>query len=137
MRLDRVMDEVAAAIGQIAGITVHAYPPARVTGLCGFVGYPRGVTFDESYGRGEDELSELPIVFCCPRPSDKSTRDQAAMWASGDGPGSVKAAAEAWAWKTCDQLTIGAAEFDVWEIAGVPYLVVVFTATVSGAGVES
>ncbi len=136
MRLDQVMDEVAAAISQIAGITVHAYPPARVTGLCGYVAYPRSINFDQAYGRGEDEIAELPIVFVCPRPSDRSTRDQAAAWASGDGKASVKAAAEAWPWTTCDQLTIGTAEFDVWEIAGTPYLAVMFTATVSGPGEE-
>jgi hypothetical protein len=136
MRLDQVMDEVALAMSAISGVTVFAYPPPRVTGLCGYVAYPQAVNYDETYGRGEDEISELPIVFVCPRPTDKSTRDQVAKWASGDGPDSIKAAGEAWDWKTCSDLTIGSCEFDVWEIAGVPYLAAMFTATVSGVGAD-
>lgn len=134
MRLDKVMDEVAECMSQLTKITVFGYPPPRVTGLAGYVAYPATADYHEAYDRGEDQLTDLPFVLVMPRPTDRSTRDQAARWASGDGPDSVTAAAERWDWKSCDDLTFGSCEFDVWDIAGVPYLVLMFTATVSGSG---
>lgn len=136
MNLGDVMDELARAMTAITGVTVHPFPPGSISGPTAYVAYPQSVNYDQSYGRGEDEIADLPVVFLRPRPTDQSTRDQAAKWASGSGEQSVKAAAEAWDWKTCDDLTINSVEFDVWEVAGVPYLALMFVTTVSGPGEE-
>lgn len=135
MRLNAVMDEAAAAAKQITGLReVFPYPPGSLTGPSGYVSYPQSVDFDEAYQRGEDRITDLPIVLVVGKATDRAARDTVAAWASGDGPQSVKAAMEAWSWTSCDDLTVTSCEFDVEMIAGVPYLAAIFKATAVGAG---
>lgn len=136
MKLDRVMDEVAATLEQITGLRVFAYPPPTVVPPAGYVSYPQSIDFDETYQRGEDQFTNLPIVLVASKVTDRAARDKVAGWASGDGPKSVKRAMEAHAWTTCDDLTVTSCEFDVELIAGVPYLAAMFKATVVGPGKE-
>jgi hypothetical protein len=137
MKLDKVMDEVAAALTQITGLNVFAYPPPTLVPPSGYVSYPESVDFDQTYGRGEDEFTDLRIVLLAPgKVYGREARDAVAAWASGDGPKSVKAAMEAWPWKTCDDLTVTSCEFDVELVAGVAYLAAMFKATVAGPGEE-
>jgi hypothetical protein len=136
MRLDRVMDEVATVLAQFTGLSVIPYPPGTLKPPAGYVSYPREINFDETYQRGEDTFTDLPIVLVASRVTDKTARDTVAGWAAGDGPRSVKAAMEAWRWTHCDDLTVTTAEFDVEKIAGVEYLAVMFKATVTGPGKE-
>lgn len=134
MRLDQVMDEVARVLTQITGLNVFAYPPGTLTAPAGYVSYPTSVNYDETYQRGEDRFTDLPIVLVIGKPTDKTSRDKVAPWASGDGPQSVKRAMEAHTWTTCDDLTVTMCEFDLETIAGVPYLAAMFKATVVGPG---
>jgi hypothetical protein len=136
VKLDAVMDEVAATLSKITGLRVTAYPPESVVPPAGYVSYPESVNFDEAYGRGEDKITDLPIVLLASRVTTRAARDTAAAWASGDGPKSVKAALEAHTWRTCDDLTVTSCEFDVERIANVSYLAVMFRATVVGPGEE-
>jgi hypothetical protein len=128
------MDEVAKALQQITGLRVFAYPPKTLSPPAGYVSYPTSVDFDEEYQRGGDQFSGLPIVLLASAVTTRAARDQVAAWASGDGPKSVKRAMEAWAWSTCDDVTINSAEFDVEKVAGIDYLAVMFKATVVGPG---
>ena len=134
MRLDAVMDEVARALATITGLRVFAYPPPTLSAPAGYVSYPTSIDFDETYRRGEDRYTDLPIVLVAGKPTERSARDTVAAWVAGAGPKSVKAAMEAWAWTTCDDLTVTSCEFDVEPIAGVPYLAAMFKATVVGPG---
>lgn len=135
MKLGEVMDEVAAAVKQITGLSnVFAWPPSSITAPAGYVSYPRSVDFDRTYGRGEDQFTDLPIVLVCGKATDRAARDTVTQWASGDGPRSVKAALESWSWRTCDDLQVTTCEFDVETIAGVPYLAAMFKATAVGPG---
>lgn len=135
MRLDEVMDEAAAAVRQITGLKdVYAYPPDTLTPPAAYISYPQSVDFDETYQRGEDKITDLPIVLVVGKAVERSARDQAARWASGDGGQSLKAALEAYTWTTCDALVVTSCEFDVELIAGVPYLAALFKATVVGPG---
>lgn len=138
MNLGDVMDEVATAIKQIAGLRESfGYPPdALPVDRCGYVSYPQSVDFDETYQRGGDQFTDLPIVLVAGRVVDRETRNQLAAWASGSGPQSVKAALEAWQWTTCDDVHVGSCEFVGEEIGGVPYLAAMFKATVVGPGTE-
>lgn len=137
MRLDQVMDEVARVLKQITGLNVHPYPPGSLTAPAGYVSYPLSVNFDETYQRGEDQFTDLPIVLVVGAPTDKTSRDRIGPWASGAGPQSVKRAMEAHTWSTCDDLTVTSCEFDLETIAGVPYLAAHFKATVVGPGEDS
>lgn len=136
MRLEAVMDEVAAVLAQVTGLNVFPYPPPTVTPPAGYVSYPRSIDFDETYQRGEDDFTDLPIVLIAGKPYDLSSRDAVAAWAAGDGPKSVKALMEAHAWTSCDDLTVTSCEFGVEVIAGVDYLAAMFKATVAGPGKE-
>jgi hypothetical protein len=128
------MDEVASVLGQITGLRVFAYPAPTLTPPAGYVSYPQSIDFDETYGRGEDDFTDLPMVLLAGEATARPTRDVVAAWASGDGPKSVKRAMEAHTWTTCDDLTVTSCEFDVETIGGVPYLAAMFKATVVGPG---
>jgi hypothetical protein len=135
VRLDELMDEAALAVRQITGLKeVFAWPPDSLTPPAGYVSYPASVDFDEAYQRGEDRITDLPIVLVVGKATERSARDQAARWASGDGPRSLKRALEAWPWTTCDDLTVTTCEFDVERIGGVDYLAAMFKATAVGRG---
>lgn len=134
MRLDAVMDEAAAALQQISGLRVFAYPPETLVPPAGYVSYPQSVDFDEAYGRGEDVITDLPLVLLAGKATSRAARDTVAAWAAGDGPKSVKQAMDAWSWTSCDHLQVTSCEFDVEKIAGVPYLAVHFKATAVGPG---
>lgn len=134
VRLDAVMDEVAGVLAGITGLRVFAYPPPTLTPPAGYVSYPRSIDLDETYGRGEDRFTDLPIVLAIGKAVERAARDTIAAWAAGDGPKSVKAFMEAHTWESCDDLTVTQVEFDVEMIAGVPYLAAMFKATVVGPG---
>lgn len=134
MKLDQVMDEVAGVLAQITGLRVTAYPPPTLSAPGGYVSYPLSIAYDETYGRGEDDFRDLPIVLVVGKATERSARDTVAAWSSGAGAKSVKALMEAHAWTTCDDLTVTSCEFDVEMIAGVPYLAAMFKATVVGPG---
>jgi hypothetical protein len=136
MILADVMDEVARVMEQITGLRVQAYPPASVSAPAGYVSYPQTIDFDETYGRGEDQFTDLPIVLIVGKATDRSARDTVSGWSAGDGPNSIKALAEAHSWATCDDLTIEECEFDFVKLAGVDYLAALFKATVVGPGKE-
>lgn len=136
MRLELVMDEVAKVLTQITGLNVFSYPPETLTPPAGYVSYPRSIDFDQTYGRGQDQFTDLPIVLVASKVTTRTARDTVARWASGDGPQSVKTAMESHTWTTCDDLTITSVEFDQERIGGVPYLAAMFKATVVGPGEE-
>lgn len=136
MRLDLVMDEVAAVLSGITGLNVFAYPPESLTPPAGYVSYPEPIEFDQTYDRGQDEFTALPIVLVASRVTTRAARDVVARWASGDGATSVKARMEAHVWATCDDVTVTSCTFDVEKIAGVDYLTALFKATVVGPGKE-
>src|SRR5688500_17020202 len=95
MNLAAVMDEVAKVLEQITGLRVFAWPPESLSGRAGFVSYPLSVDFDETFGRGQDQITDLPLVLVADKVTVRSARDKVAAWASGDGPQSVKRAFEA------------------------------------------
>lgn len=134
MDLGAVMDEVATALTQITGLNVFAYPVGTLTAPAGYVSYPQSIDFDETYGRGSDRFTDLPIVLVVGKPNEKSSRDKVAAWGSGDGPESLKRQMEEHTWTTCDDLTVTSCEFDLEMIAGNPYLAAMFKATVVGPG---
>lgn len=137
MILADVMTEVAQTLAQITGLRVLDYPPEGLSPPAGYVSYPQSINFDETYGRGEDRFTDLPIVLVASNVTTRAARDTASGWSSGDGPKSVKRAMEAHTWTTCDDLTVTSVEFDIERFAGGPYLAVMFKATVVGPGEES
>lgn len=136
MRLALVMDEVASVLTEITGLRVFPYPPPTLAPPAGYVSFPQSASFDESYGRGQDNFNDLPIVLLASKVTDRAARDLVSQWSAGDGPLSVKARMEAHDWVTCDNLTVTSCEFDVEKVAGVDYLAAMFKAVVVGPGKE-
>ena len=62
MKLDDVMDELAGALAAITGLRVFAYPPPTVVPPAGIVSYPESVIYDQTYHRGMDRISALPVI---------------------------------------------------------------------------
>lgn len=134
MRLDAVMDEIAKAMQSLTGLRVMEWPAASVNVPGGYVSYPTTVNYDETYARGVDQFTDLPIVLLAGGLTDKASRDLVAQWAAGGGPKSLKAAIEKWPWTTCDDVTVTTAEFDGETQSGITYLAIRFKATVVGPG---
>lgn len=135
LHLARVMQEVALAASRVTGITrFYSYPPATLVAPAGYVSYPSRILYNQTYQRGQADYEDLPIVLVVGKPSDRRARDLVAEWSAADGPRSIVSALEEWDWQSCDDLTIGSAEFDVERIAGVDYLAVMFKATAVGPG---
>ena len=133
MNLADVMDEVAAALGTITGLRVHAHPPGQVHPPAAVVSYPETYTFDGTYGRGMDRLT-LPVVVVVGKASDRGARDALAAYADGSGARSVKAVVEAGTYTACDTAVVTGAEFDVVTIGGQDYLAALFTVDITGQG---
>lgn len=134
MRLGDVMDEVAGVISELSGLNVHPWPVPTLTPPAGYVSYPQSIDYDQTYGRGEDGMTDLPIVLVAGDPTEKSTRDLVTAWSDGDGPTSLKRAFEAHTWTSCDHVQVVSVEFDIETIGGVPYLCALFKASVTGSG---
>ncbi len=135
LHLARVMQEVALAASRVTGITrFYSYPPATLVAPAGYVSYPSRILYNQTYQRGQADYEDLPIVLVVGKPSDRRARDLVAEWSAADGPRSIVSALEEWDWQSCDDLTIGSAEFDVERIAGVDYLAVMFKASAVGPG---
>lgn len=134
MNLADVMDEVGKAMHAITGLRVLAFPGATVNPPAGYVSYPQSVDYDQTYGRGVDQITDLAIVLLSGDPYTKEARNQVAEWAAGSGPKSVKQQVEAWPWTTCDDVTITTCEFDGETVDGALHLAAHFKATISGPG---
>lgn len=134
MNLADVMDEVAQVLGQITGLRVFEYPPGSVAAPAGAVSYPESIDYDQTYQRGTDQITDLPMVLVVGKATERSARDTVSAWTAGSGPRSVKALMEAHTWTSCDDLTVTSCGFDVVSIAGVDYLAAEFRATIVGPG---
>jgi hypothetical protein len=134
MKLDLVMDEIAGALGGITGLRVFGYPPPTVVPPAGIVSYPERINYDQTYGRGMDRISALPVILVVGKATDRAARDTAAGWAAGSGARSVKAVLEAATYTSCEVLTVTSCSFDVVTIAGVDYIAAMFELDIAGSG---
>lgn len=133
MDLAAVMDQVGDALDTIDGLRVFRYPPDSLTPPAAVVDYPEDLTFDETYGRGQDRLT-VPVILYVGRWTDRSSRDHLAAYCAGSGAESVKAAVEAFAYTECDTVRVTQAEFEPHTIGGVQYVAAIFELDVAGTG---
>lgn len=134
MRLNEVMDEIGLVVAQLVKLEAFAWPVADLPGRSVIVSYPESVDFDQTYGRGEDTITDLPVSVLIGEPTERTTRDEAAKWADGDGVTSVKRTLEDHAWQSCDDVQVVRAEFDVMPVGGIPWLAVTFSCNITGSG---
>ncbi|MGC4942139.1 hypothetical protein [Kribbella sp. DT2] len=135
MNLGDVMDEIADSVRTITGLRVYAYPPNKIAAPAAIVTYPDTYTFDETYGRGMDRISDLPVIVLVGKVSDRASRDNVAKYVNGSGSTSIKAAVEAGAHTAFDTVRVTGVSFDVIGIGAVEYLGATFTLDIAGQGV--
>lgn len=134
MKLGLIMDEVAEACRAFTKLNVFAYPPADVKPPACVVSYPEQIVYDESYGRGYDRVSGLPVILVVGKANDgRNNRDQVTAWADGDAAG-LKRFLETYPYTSCDVVSVTDATFDVITIAAVDYIAVMLSLDLSGRG---
>lgn len=140
MNLENVMAEIAAAARPAAralGVVdrqIFLEPPDSISPPSMIISYPESVTFDQTYGRGMDVITGLPLIIAIGRPTNTKLAPTAKACVSGSGPKSIKAALEAHDWTTCSEVTATRADFDVVSIGGDDVLICAFSLTVAGIG---
>lgn len=135
MNLGAVMQEIADRIDTITGLHVYAYPPDSINPPAALVGYPDTYSFDETYGRGMDRISDLPVIVAVGKVSDRATRDQITQYVDGSGATSIKTVVESGTYSEFDTVRVTGVVFDVVTIAAVDYLGATFTLDIAGQGV--
>lgn len=135
MDLNLVMDEIAARLATIDGLAgTFGYPPATVTSPAGIVSYPERMDFDATYGRGFDQIVDLPVLIIEGKATSRTARDRIAAYAAGSGARSVKAVLESGTYTAFDVVRVKSAEFDVVRIAAIDYISALFRLDIAGQG---
>jgi hypothetical protein len=81
-------------LATIAGLNAHATAPGSIVTPCAFV-VPRtpAIEFDETMGRGSDQLN-FGIVLLVSRSTDQLAQEHLDPYLAGSGSSSIKAAVE-------------------------------------------
>lgn len=128
------MDQVAWQLDTIDGLRAFAFPPDSISPPTAWLAYPAAYTFDATYGRGMDRITDLGVVVAVGKVSDRSTRDLVSAYADGAGAKSVKAVLQAGTYTAFDALRVTEVTFDVLTRAGTDYLAALFTLDLAGKG---
>lgn len=134
MNLYAVMKEAAEVLGEISGLRVEDHPSKSVVAPAGYVSYPQSVDYDQTYGRGYDKFTGLPMTLLFSEVTGRTAAEVAGDWSDGANPQSVKALMEQHDWRSCSEFRVTGCTFDVETVGAVPYLAVVFTADIMGRG---
>lgn len=134
MNLGAVMQEIADRIDTIAGLRVYAYPPNSIVPPAALVSYPDTYSYDETYGRGMDRITDLPVIVAVGKVSDRASRDKITQYVDGSGSASIKAVVESGTYTEFDVVRVTGVVFDVVTIAAVDYLGATFTLDIAGQG---
>lgn len=89
-----VMDEIGVALATITGLRVFDFEPKSAQCPFAFVDFPTSIAFDSTYGRGTDRMT-LTVVVGVASQVDRTSRDEASLYAAASGTKSIKAAIDA------------------------------------------
>lgn len=136
MDVKAVRDEIGQKLGAIAGLRVYAYVPDKVPPPGAVVGMPDGIEFDQTYGRGSDEMT-IPLWVVVARIDARAGDVALVPYLNGSGAKSIKAAVDSTTTNTytsCDTVTVTTAAVGGYTWGGVEMLGAEFTVRVSGSG---
>jgi hypothetical protein len=136
MNVQEVMDEIGAKLDTITGLRVFAYAPDDVPVPAAIVGLPEDIQFDQTYGRGSDEM-DVPVWVLVAVNADRSSSKELAAYLNGSGSKSVKTKLDSKANNTytkCDTVRVTRAETGPIPYAGAIYLGAEFTVHITGSG---
>lgn len=134
VNLKLVMEEIADKLKQLTGINVFSYPVDSVTPPAGILSYPDSIDYDVTYQSGESTFTNLPVYMVTDRSDSESARNKVSVWTDPHSMQSVKAYLDRETYSFCEDVQVVNATFDVMSIAGVDYLVAVFSLNVTGEG---
>lgn len=136
MNVQEVLDELATKLDTIVGLRVFAYAPDDVPVPAAIVGMPEDIQFDQTYGRGSDEMT-LPVWVLVALIADRASSKELAAYLNGSGTKSVKTKLDSKANNTytkCDTVRVTTAETGPIDYAGVRYFGAEFTVHITGSG---
>lgn len=133
MDVESVMEELAGRLDSIPDLRVYAWPPGSVTPPAAVVGYPADYSYDQTYQRGQDQMT-IPVVVVVGRTTERTSRTALTGYVAGTGPRSVKGRLDGRGYAALDLAHVATVEFDVYEVGGVSYLAAIFDVTVVGPG---
>lgn len=119
--LGAVMDAIGTRLATIAGLRVADYPSDAANPPQAIVSLPETIEFDSVMGRGADRVV-IPITVLVGKVSDRAARDALALYVSGSGASSVKAAVDGDLGGTVHTARVTGASINVVTIQAVDYL---------------
>lgn len=125
-----VLDEITAAVAGTGVSVPNAFGEIPVQPPVALLHLP-GIVFDTG-GRGFDRMPDVLISLLVGEPNDPGTYRQAAPYADGVGPASVKQQVETYRYQSCSAVRIVKVEPVVATLQGVPLLGWMFHADVTG-----
>jgi hypothetical protein len=134
MNLTDVMEEIADKLRMFTGLNVFDYPCDEVTPPAAILSYPESIDYDQTYDEGTVQFSGMTLYMVTDRADSKSARIQMSHWTNTSGPQSIKRFLDTENYTSCDAVHLGNATFDVMRVAGIDYLVGIFTFDVQGDG---
>lgn len=119
--LGAVMDAIGARLGTIAGLRVADYPSDAANPPQAIVSLPDTVEYDVVMARGADRVV-IPITVLVGKVSDRAARDALALYVSGSGASSVKAAVDGDLGGTVHTARVTGASINIVTIQAIDYL---------------
>ncbi|HEU5456793.1 MAG TPA: hypothetical protein VFU85_14040 [Nocardioides sp.] len=133
MDLIAVMDEIGDALAAIPDLRVKSYTESRIIPPVVMVALPRRYPFDQTMGRGSDEI-EIPIVLFVGRVDAGSALRSLGRYVAGSGEYSIKEAIEKHLPVAFDVAHVLDVSFVVATVATVDFLTATFRCRVFGPG---
>lgn len=134
MDVNAVADELAARLARLGSdFYIHPQPPEALTPPAIIVSYPKGIDYDQTYGRGMDKITDWEIVAVTGAVSLLTARKRIMKLASG-GTAGLKAILEMPGYESFDEIRVSAASFDVFTMAGVDYISCTWLLDIWGTG---
>lgn len=134
MDIAAIMDELAFRLKTIEGLQIFAYPASPITPPAALLSYPESIKFDETYGRGTDLITGLPLVIIGGKPTTIDARNALGALTAGGGARSVKSVLESGSYTTFDELRVTTWEFDVIQVASIDYIAAIGMLDIAGQG---
>jgi hypothetical protein len=137
MDLDAIAEEIGTVLNGTLGLRVPAWGVESVEVPAALVALPERIEYDGTYGRGTDQIPDLPLVILVGAPEERASRKRLSQYSDGAGPSSIKQVLEGHSWTTCDEVNVANVDFDQGvTYAGVTYLAAIFHLDVIGSGTQ-
>lgn len=135
MDLFSVATEVGAALATITPrLRTYPYGTVKVEAPAAVFTLPDSIDYHQAYGTGAEKVTDAAVLVMVRDGVRRESFKSLAGYVRPTGGASVKAALEAYAWTTCDTVTVTRVDFDILGMAGADYLTALFHIDIFGNG---